>query len=383
MSSGGGRHIDPQLGRLEGEGAQQIATRPADEPIASEVRAKTPTIDARRDGDTTYYELPALKEPVWIWSVPAYFYVGGAAGAAATLGMIAQVIDATGFRNLIVNCRRIAAAGTASGTIFLIIDLGRPARFLNMLRVFRPTSPLSVGSWILAAATPLAGTALALSNTTGTRRRVGDAAGLALGVVGLPLAGYTAVLLSNTAVPLWANIRRTLPALFVASATSSATSLLGLADLDDDERTIVDRIELMASLAELAATVAVERDAKRVEEVALPLKEGLSGRLWSASTACTVGSLLLSVLPGAAGRARATTIASSLLGTIGSAALRFAIFHAGKASARSPRATFHSQRAGLGAADVTGRSGVTGPGRRATDRQIRASDRESEWLTRE
>jgi formate-dependent nitrite reductase membrane component NrfD len=303
-----------------------------------------PSMSSEGSG-VTYYDLPALKDPVWIWSVPAYFYAGGAAGAAATLGMTAQAIDSSGLRNLVVNCRRIAAAGTAAGTILLIIDLGRPARFLNMLRVFRPTSPLSVGSWILAAATPLAGLAWAAARQKGAGRRVGDAAGLALGVVGLPLAGYTAVLLSNTAVPLWANVRRTLPGLFVASATSSATSLLGFADLNDDERAIVDRIELVASVAELAATFAVERDAKRIEEVARPLQEGLSGRLWSASTACTVGSLLLSIIPGPAGRVRTATVGSSVLGTIGSAAMRFAIFYAGKASARSPRATFDTQRA--------------------------------------
>jgi hypothetical protein len=197
MTSGGGRYIDPRLGRVEGEGAEQVFTDPPEPP--------EPRIEHRpTDGDdVTYYELPVLKEPVWIWSVPAYFYAGGAAGAAATLGLAAQVMDPAGLRGLIVQCRRIAALGTAVGTVFLIVDLGRPARFLNMLRVFRPTSPLSVGSWILAAATLLAAIFMLLASSSQRGRRLGDAAGIALGFTGVPLAGYTAVLLSNTAVPLW------------------------------------------------------------------------------------------------------------------------------------------------------------------------------------
>ena len=363
MTPAGGRGIDPRLGSLEGEGAQQVATDVPEEPgVWTQIPSATRGPEAG-----TYYELPAIKEPVWIWAVPAYFFAGGAAGAAGALGATAQVFDGVNLRGLVINCRRIEAAGCLAGTVLLIIDLGRPERFLNMLRVFRATSPLSVGSWILAAATPLASLSLVLSGARGGWRRIGDAAGLAAGACGVPLAGYTAVLLSNTAVPLWAGIRRTLPALFVSSAASSATSLLGLAGLSSDERTIVDRIEIVATVGELLSTMAVEREAGRVAEVERPLKEGIGGRLWTASTALTVAGLVLSLLPGSLQKRRFTRIASSVIGVAGSAAMRFAIFHAGKASARSPRATFHSQRAGLGAAEVTGRSGVTGPDRRATE----------------
>lgn len=360
MTEGDGRQIDPRLGVLEGEGAQQFASSAEDRhPLWEQ-----PPPSTHGGADTTYYELPTLKEPVWIWAVPAYFYAGGAAGAAAVLGMTAQLVDGGELRRLVVACRRIAAAGTTAGTVLLITDLGRPARFFNMLRVFRPTSPLSVGSWILATVTPLSVASALLGGSRGKAARIGDAAGLFAGLLGLPLAGYTAVLLSSTAVPLWANVRRTLPALFVSSAMSSATSLLGLARLRVDERRIVDRIELVAGSAELLATFAVERDAQQVEEVARPLKEGVSGRLWKVSTACTVASLALSFLPG---KGKLKTIASSLLGTTGSGAMRFAIFYAGKASSRSPRATFHSQRKGHGGAEVTGSAAATGPDRRATD----------------
>ena len=87
---------------------------------------------------TTYYGLPVIKEPVWTWEVPAYFYVGGAAGAAATIGATLQVLDGDNSELLVRRCRDIAAAGTLAGSALLISDLGRPERFLNMLRVFKP-----------------------------------------------------------------------------------------------------------------------------------------------------------------------------------------------------------------------------------------------------
>ena len=110
----------------------------------------------------TYYDLPVLKEPVWIWAVPTYFAVGGAAGAALVLGAAAQLVDRDGLADLIRWSRRIGAAGSAVGAALLVVDLGRPGRFLNMLRVFRPTSPLNLGSWVLAGAS---GTSAATSNT--------------------------------------------------------------------------------------------------------------------------------------------------------------------------------------------------------------------------
>lgn len=297
----------------------------------------------------TYYDLPAIKEPVWIWAVPAYLYAGGTAGAAAVLGAAAQSRGEP-LRGLVSRCRWTAAAGLAAGTALLVHDLGRPDRFLNMLRVLRPTSPMSVGSWVLAGAGPLAAGAAALGNARGRLRRVGDAAGYLAGGAGMPLAGYTAVLLSTTAVPVWQEASRSLPALFTASAMAGAASLLELTQLAPHEERVVRRFGAAGKLAELAATFAVEREARRVERVARPLGEGASGALWRGSRALTAASVLLTALPG---RSRARSVASGLLGTAGALALRFAVFHAGKASARDPRATFDLQRARLRPAGVT------------------------------
>jgi formate-dependent nitrite reductase membrane component NrfD len=331
------RNVDPRLGVLEGEGSDQRAAE-ADERMPFTVWAETPGRGPA--AGTTYYDRAAIKEPVWIWSVPAYFYAGGMAGAAATLAMVAQGDD--DLRGLVRRSRWLATIGLAASGGFLVHDLGRPERFLNMLRVFRPTSPMSMGSWALAAAGPLAGASAVLSGSG--LRTVGDLAGVGAGLLGPGLSSYTGVLLSNTSVPLWAGARRSLPALFAASSAASAASLLELIGLSGREERIVRRFGIVGKIAELAGMVAVEREAGRVDRVARPLHESFGGSLWRAAQGLTAASLVLSALPGGSRGGRRA--ASGLLGTAGALALRFALFHAGKASARDPRATFEQQRAG-------------------------------------
>ena len=357
MTRDDGRFIDERLGVLEGEGAQQQVSSPRDQTAATSLDV---WVHDPRDsqGRRSYYERPVLKEPVWIWSVPAYFYAGGVCGAAAVLGAIAQAVDNRGLRKLVRRCRWASALGGGAGTVFLIIDLGRPERFLNMLRVFRPTSPLNMGSWVLATATPLSSGAAALSGARGFLGKLGDLAGLGAGVAGLPMSGYTAVLLSTTAVPVWQSARRTLPWLFVASAASSTSALLEMTDLDDRERRIVASFGRLASVGEIIAAFAVEREAGSVERVGRPLREGVSGALWKASLTCGLGGLALSLAPG---RSRLARFVSSALTTAGALSMRFSVFHAGKASARDPHATFEMQRRGRGGAEATGLPAVTGP----------------------
>ncbi|MFL5290595.1 MAG: NrfD/PsrC family molybdoenzyme membrane anchor subunit, partial [Myxococcales bacterium] len=144
-----GRNIDPSLGILAGEGAHQEVrersgkgARPVPEPHE---RAES-TADA-----DSYYGLPMLKEPVWKWPIPTYFYVGGVAGASAVLGAAAGRTGDPALRSLCERTRLFAAGGAMASAALLIWDLGRPSRFLNMMRVFRPTSPMNMGTWILSA----------------------------------------------------------------------------------------------------------------------------------------------------------------------------------------------------------------------------------------
>lgn len=285
----------------------------------------------------TYYDLPAVKEPVWTWEVPAYFFVGGAAGAAATLGAIARAAGGPSTETLVRDCRRLAAAGGLISTGLLIKDLGRPGRFLNMLRVFKVTSPLNLGSWILSGTT---GAALVAAGPAPAG--IKDAAGALAGLFGLPQTGYTAVLVSGTAVPVWRAAHRSLPWLFVASAASSAGSLLALGDLSETEHAIVRRLSVTAQLAELVAAIRVQADAGEIERVGRALTEGAAGSLWKASAVLTAASLGLGLV---ASRRRAGRVAAAALGVLGSLALRYAVVRAGHASARDPRAAFEQQRA--------------------------------------
>jgi hypothetical protein len=180
----------------------------------------------------------------------------------------------------------------------------------------------------------------------GVGRRLGDIAGIGAGLFGLPVSGYTAVLLSDTAVPLWGATRTSLPALFVASSMSSAVSLLEFMELSETEDVIVRRLDLAAGAAELAAAALVQKQASEVPEVGRSLEEGVGATLWKVSTMLAAASLALTLLPG---ESRTRRVIGALVGTAGGIALRFSVFHAGKSSALDPNATFAQQRAGYGA----------------------------------
>jgi formate-dependent nitrite reductase membrane component NrfD len=340
------------VGLLSGEAADQAV--PADRATSqggppAGVWTTPASTGGGRAGDATYYDRPVIKEPVWIWTVPAYFYAGGAAGGAAVIGAAAQLVDRDGLSGLVARARWIAAAGGALGTAGLIADLGRPERFLNMLRVFRPSSPMSMGSWILAGMAPMAAGSAALAAADGPIRLAGDVAGVVAGALGGPLAGYTGVLLANTAVPVWQEGRRWLGPAFIASGLAAASGLLQLLRLSDREVRIVQRLAVLGAVAELLLHRRLERDVGRTERVGAALHEGLGGALGTVAKGSTAAALALALAPR---RARGARAAAGALANIGSLALKFGIFHAGKASAKDPRASFRQQRRGHGASKV-------------------------------
>src|SRR4051795_7922564 len=170
----------------------------------------------------SYYGRQIIKTPTWKTpDVPLYLFLGGMAGGSA---LLAEGAALRGLPALERAPRAAAAAGAGVGTVFLVHDLGRPERFLNMLRVFKPTSPLSVGSFILAPFSALSGAA-ALSNLTGRLPRLGRLAGAGAAVFAGPLATYTAALVGNTAVPAWHEAHRELPFVFAGSGATAAGGL--------------------------------------------------------------------------------------------------------------------------------------------------------------
>jgi formate-dependent nitrite reductase membrane component NrfD len=172
---------------------------------------------------------------------------------------------------------------------------------------------------------------------------MGDAAGAGAGLLGMPLAGYTAVLLSNTAVPIWQAAGRTMPPLFVASAIASGAAVVSLLGLSERESTITRRFGMVGAVAELAATSAVQRDASAVREVGRPLREGVPGILWRGARTLTAASIVLGLAPRRWRWARHASAATAILGGL---SLRFALMQAGKASSRNSRAATAQQRAG-------------------------------------
>ena len=168
-------------------------------------------------GDS-YYGSPIINPPVWEErNIAGYLFVGGLAGASSILAAGAEL---SGRQRLARSARVTASAAIGLSLVVLVDDLGRPERFLNMLRVIKPTSPMSIGSWLLAVYTPLCAAAAA-SDLLGRAPRAGRAAGIGAGLLGAAVSTYTAALIADTAVPVWHDARRELPFVFAGSAAAS------------------------------------------------------------------------------------------------------------------------------------------------------------------
>jgi hypothetical protein len=280
-----------------------------------------------------YYGQPLLKEPVWTWEIPAYFFVGGAAGAASVLAAAAQL--AGDREELVCDARWVAAAGAALSAPLLISDLGRPGRFLNMLRVFKVQSPMSVGAWTIAAF----GTASAAAAFAEELRRrtdlpvtlIGDASAALAAATGLVMATYTGVLIGATAIPVWSKHVSLLPMHFGASALGSAVSILQLLGHDDDGA--LNALGLAAAAFETWTGLRLEAEPSVASE---PLRHGTTGitmRLSGFFSGPLPAVLRLAGMRWK--RARQAAAVSTLLGSL---ITRIAWVEAGKASARDPRA---------------------------------------------
>ena len=281
----------------------------------------------------SYYGRPILKAPVWKAYIPVYFFAGGLAGASSTLAVAARL---AGNQRLARSALVASAAAMAVSGPLLVLDLGRPGRFLNMLRVLKPTSPMSVGTWVLAAFAP-ASFAAAASDLTGGLPRLGRAAAAGAGVLGPVVATYTAVLVADTAIPAWHGAYRELPFLFAGSSMASAGGM-AMAFTPVAEAGAARRLAAAGAALEVGAFRAMER---RLGEVAGPYRDGRAGRLSKAAEACTGTGAVLAL---AGGRRRPTAIAAGVLLCAGSILTRFSVVRAGFESAADPAATVGPQR---------------------------------------
>jgi hypothetical protein len=217
-----------------------------------------------------------------------------------------------------------------------------------MLRVFKPTSPLSVGSWILAPFSGLA-TAAALSELTGRLPALGRLAGFGSAVLGPPLATYTAVLLADTAVPAWHEAYRDLPFAFAGSATASGGAM-GIITTAPLQGGAARRMVILGSFLEITAVTRIERALGLAGE---PYQIGRPGFLLKTSRVLTAAGAVGSVLGRRSWRASAV---SGALVTSGAVCARFGIFLAGVASAKDPKYTVVPQRERLRAREAAASS---------------------------
>jgi len=229
-----------------------MTTSPTTKPKATEERLEEIRVSARRDApppppdvavqtavgaldpaQVGYYGLPLLKPPTWTWEVPLYFFLGGISGMSACIAFAAQVFEAP--TNLVRFALWMGLIGAAICPALLISDLGRPLRFLNMLRVFKWRSPMSMGSWILIGFSGCVFVAVvgielvARGYTYAAIVTVMWIAEAASALMGLLLASYTGVLLGATANPVWSENRKLLPGHFLTSGLGGAAAILELA----------------------------------------------------------------------------------------------------------------------------------------------------------
>ncbi|SFD98687.1 Polysulphide reductase, NrfD [Actinopolyspora alba] len=287
-----------------------------------------------REPFRSYYGRPIIKEPTWkVPDVPAYLYLGGMAGASSVMGALAQLRGYSRLRRVGLLC---AAGGSGASVLALIHDLGRPRRFLNMLRVFKPTSPLSVGSWILAPFSALSG-AVAVSELTGFARPLARVVAGFAAVLAPAMTTYTAVLLADTAVPGWHETRRELPFVFAFSSVAAAGALgTGLAPRS--EAAPARRMAVIGSLGELLASRVLEQRAGRIAEAYRTGRAGTTLRTARVLAAgCALGALF-------ARRSGSVAVLVAASGTAASAATRYGVFEAGRETARDPYYTVVPQR---------------------------------------
>jgi formate-dependent nitrite reductase membrane component NrfD len=286
---------------------------------------------------TSYYGLPVVKETVWGPAIPSYLFLGGLAGASSVLAAGAQL---SGYLELARAAKAGAAGAISLSMAALVDDLGRPARFVNMLRVFKVTSPMSVGTWVVSGYAPLA-LAAAASALTGKLPRAGLAATLGAGVLGPAVASYTAVLLGDTATPGWHEAHRELPYLFTGSAATAAGGL-GLVAVPPRAAAPAARLAILGAAAELTAERLIDR---RIGPAAAAYRTGRAGALLRAGQVLAVAGAAAgagAALLGLPSRAAAVLAGAALLA--GSAVTRFGVFEAGRASARDPKYTVEPQR---------------------------------------
>ena len=312
----------------------------------------------------TYYDYPVLKQPFWGWEITWYFFFGGLATGCYVIASIAALFGSRDDRAAAKTGYYLSLLALLPCPPLLIKDLGRPERFLNMLRVFKVKSPMSMGVWGLVSFSLFSGlTAVIQAARDGifghwwAPRLLGAMPQKLIALpgtfLGIFLGGYTGVLLASTSIPLWSR-SKFLGAVFVSSALSTSSALIALV-LRITRAPVhalhkLERLEWAALLVEMTGLLVFLRGSGRVARPLVgdgPAEHGKT--FWRAVFG---GGLALpwllqtfSLLGGRAGRRRGGIgILISLLVLIGGYFLRRTMIEAGRTSSLDARTTLWNAR---------------------------------------
>lgn len=312
---------------------------------------------AREGVPTNYYGYPALKRPEWIWEIPLYFFTGGLAAGSYLIATLASLFGTEEDRVVARVGRYLALASIAVSPVLLILDLGRPERFANMLRILKTRSPMSMGSWgitgfgffaVLGVVRQLVEDGI-LSSTSPPARLFAWVPLSVSGVIGSLIAffvsGYTGVLLTFTNVPFWAKNRWLQAPLFITSALTSAIAAISLV------LTVAGRgtgrtygwLETLADGAAVGEAALMAGSAVALRSTAKPLVRPRNGLLfWLAVVLMgTVAPLVLRQLERPhQSKSSAMHVAAHVSVLAGSLAFRWVTVRAGQESADDPDAYF-------------------------------------------
>jgi formate-dependent nitrite reductase membrane component NrfD len=315
------------------------------------------TLPTSTTTEPSYYDIPILQQPVWKWEIACYFYLGGLSAGAYLLGRAADRAGGKAHRKLSRIASYIALGALIPCPPLLIADLGDPKRFHHMLRVWKPSTPMNLGTWSIVAYSGMAGYEVVRQylreheRALSPRRRANllklmnngvllalhDAAGIPFSLM---VAGYTGVLLSCTSNPLWCK-NPWLGPLFSASAIATGAEAVSLAlDLTDksdgagcQSQQVLQHIDTVAHAAELACTEGFRRFAG---EKGSPLRRGAMRKHHLISIGGILAAETLKRLPVEDALRKPVRMVAAALGLMAGFSLRWSMIYAGHAAAADP-----------------------------------------------
>ena len=308
--------------------------------------------------EPTYYDRPVLKAPVWRWEIIWYFFFGGLAAGSYIIASIASLFGSREDRAVVRTGYYLSLLALLLCPPLLIKDLGRPDRFLHMLRMFKVKSPMSMGTWSVVAFSLFSGiTAVIQAARDGLLGRWWGArllASLPQKLIALPgiaagffLGSYTGVLLTATSVPLWSR-SKLLGGIFLTSAISTSSALISfvlrLTNAPLSALHKLERLEWTAMLIELTGILAFLRGSGRAARPLVgtaPTEHGMTFWRFVFGTGLVLPWLLqtLSLLGGQRSRRTGGGLLISVLVLVGGYFLRRTLIEAGHTSSSDARTT--------------------------------------------